>query len=163
MIVFSSGIGLMIEFWKLQKTVVIKLDMSHGYPWITFADRVKPTTRVSISKKYDEMAFKYLSYAIYPLLAGYTVYSAVYEDHKGWYSFVVGTLVGFVYAFGFMSMCPQLYINYKLKSVAHMPWKTFMYKALNTFVDDLFAFVIKVKNHYSYFLFLAYFIDAMAA
>ena len=38
-------------------------------------------------------------------------------------------------------MTPQLYINYKLKSVAHMPWKTFMYKALNTFVDDFFAFV----------------------
>jgi hypothetical protein len=31
--------------------------------------------------------------------------------------------VGFVYAFGFVMMTPQLYINYKLKSVAHMPWK----------------------------------------
>jgi len=39
-------------------------------------------------------------------------------------------------------MTPQLFINYKLKSVAHMPWRTFMYKALNTFVDDLFAFGI---------------------
>ncbi|RKP23624.1 hypothetical protein SYNPS1DRAFT_18312, partial [Syncephalis pseudoplumigaleata] len=43
---------------------------------------------------------------------------------------------------GFIAMTPQLFINYKLKSVAHMPWKTFMYKALNTFVDDLFAFWI---------------------
>jgi hypothetical protein len=25
-----------------------------------------------------------------------------------------------------------------------MPWKTFMYKSLNTFIDDLFAFVIKM-------------------
>jgi hypothetical protein len=53
-------------------------------------------------------------------------------------------MVGFVYTFGFISMTPQLFINYKLKSVAHMPWKTFMYKALNTFIDDLFAFVIKM-------------------
>lgn len=37
-----------------------------------------------------------------------------------------------------------VFINYKLKSVAHMPWKTFIYKALNTFIDDLFAFVIKM-------------------
>ena len=34
-----------------------------------------------------------------------------------------GSLVGFVYAFGFVMMTPQLYINYKLKSVAHIPWK----------------------------------------
>jgi len=41
-------------------------------------------------------------------------------------------------------MTPQLFINYKLKSVAHMPWKTLTYKALNTFIDDLFAFIIKM-------------------
>jgi len=41
-------------------------------------------------------------------------------------------------------MCPQLFINYKLKSVAHLPWRTFTYKALNTFIDDLFAFIIKM-------------------
>lgn len=33
-----------------------------------------------------------------------------------------------VYAFGFLFMLPQLFINYKLKSVAHLPWKAFMYK-----------------------------------
>jgi hypothetical protein len=43
-------------------------------------------------------------------------------------------------------MTPQLFINYKLKSVAHMPWKTFVYKALNTFVDDLFAFIIRMPT-----------------
>lgn len=41
-------------------------------------------------------------------------------------------------------MTPQLFINYKLKSVAHMPWRVFVYKALNTFIDDLFAFVIQM-------------------
>lgn len=79
-----------------------------------------------------------------PLLIGYSIYSLFHNEHKGWYSFVVGTMAGFVYAFGFIMMTPQLFINYKLKSVAHMPWKAFMYKALNTFVDDLFAFVIKM-------------------
>jgi hypothetical protein len=39
-------------------------------------------------------------------------------------------------------MTPQLYINYKLKSVAHMPWRVMVYKSLNTFIDDLFAFII---------------------
>jgi hypothetical protein len=43
-------------------------------------------------------------------------------------------------------MTPQLFINYQLKSVAHMPWRTFIYKALNTFIDDLFAFVIRMPT-----------------
>ena len=57
---------------------------------------------------------------------------------------LVPTQVGAVYAFGFIMMCPQLYINYRLKSVAHMPWRQMTYKFLNTIIDDLFAFVIKM-------------------
>lgn len=38
----------------------------------------------------------------------------------------------------------QLYLNYKLKSVAHLPWRQMTYKFLNTIIDDLFAFVIKM-------------------
>ncbi|KAJ3056958.1 hypothetical protein HK097_002336 [Rhizophlyctis rosea] len=142
MILISNGIGLVIEIWKIQKAVYIK--PKDSFPFVQFIDRVKPSKLVSKTKKYDEEAFKYLSYVMYPLLVGYAIYSVVYEEHKSWYSYIVGTLVGFVYAFGFITMTPQLFINYKLKSVAHMPWKTFMYKALNTFVDDLFAFVIKM-------------------
>ena len=41
-------------------------------------------------------------------------------------------------------MTPQLYINYKLQSVAHLPVKVFMYKIFNTFIDDVFAFVVKM-------------------
>lgn len=43
-------------------------------------------------------------------------------------------------------MCPQLFINYKMKSVAHLPWRQMTYKFLNTIVDDLFAFVIKMPT-----------------
>jgi hypothetical protein len=43
-------------------------------------------------------------------------------------------------------MTPQLFINYKLKSVAHMPWRAMVYKFLNTFIDDLFAFIIKMPT-----------------
>jgi hypothetical protein len=41
-------------------------------------------------------------------------------------------------------MVPSLYINYRLKSVAHMPGKALTYKFLNTFIDDLFAFTVKM-------------------
>ncbi|KAI8914311.1 cleft lip and palate transmembrane protein 1-domain-containing protein [Gorgonomyces haynaldii] len=142
MILVSNGIGLLIEIWKINKTVIV--NRKPQFPFVEFIDRVKPSKLTKRTRKYDEMAFKYLSYALIPLLLCYTVYSMYYESHKSWYSFIIGTLVGFVYTFGFISLTPQLFINYKLKSVAHMPWKTFMYKALNTFIDDLFAFVIKM-------------------
>ena len=54
----------------------------------------------------------------------------------------------FLTATGFITMTPQLFINYKLKSVAHLPWRMLTYKALNTFIDDLFAFVIKMPVMY---------------
>ena len=49
---------------------------------------------------------KYLSYALYPLIAIYTVYSAYYNKHKSWYSFVLNTLVGAIYVYGFILMTP---------------------------------------------------------
>lgn len=39
-------------------------------------------------------------------------------------------MVNGVYAFGFLFMLPQLFVNYKLKSVAHLPWRAFMYKVI---------------------------------
>ncbi|KAK9728595.1 hypothetical protein K7432_000944 [Basidiobolus ranarum] len=145
MILFSSGIGLLIEAWKIKKAVNVTVAPVEGgwLPWkISFEDKESYTE--SKTKEYDQMAFTYLSYVAYPLLFGYAIYTLLYETHRSWYSWVLGTAVGFVYTFGFIAMTPQLFINYKLKSVAHMPWRTFMYKALNTFIDDLFAFVIKM-------------------
>ncbi len=62
----------------------------------------------SETKKHDADAVRYLSYVLYPLLAGYAVYALFYETHKSWYSFVLNTLVGAVYMFGFILMCPQV-------------------------------------------------------
>jgi hypothetical protein len=88
----------------------------------------------------------YLGYLMYPLMACYTVYSAVYNEHKGWYSFILNTLVGGIYLFGFIQMTPQLYINYKLQSVEHMPQRTLFYRFLNTIIDDLFSFIITMPT-----------------
>ena len=86
----------------------------------------------------------HLLYVTFPLVAGYGCYSLIHQRHKGYYSWVLNTLVGFIYMFGFVTMTPQLFINYKLKSVAHLNWRTMTYKSINTFIDDLFAFVIKM-------------------
>jgi len=143
MILLSCGIGLVIEFWKIQKAVNIKIIWKGSIPIPTFTDR---DTYSRATKEHDAAAMKYLSYILYPLVIGYAIYSLIYETHKSWYSWILSSLTGTVYTFGFIMMTPQLYLNYKLRSVAHLPWKTFMYKALNTFIDDLFAFIIKMPT-----------------
>ena len=57
---------------------------------------------VMLYSRYDKEAFRYVSYVAIPLLAGYTIYSLIYETHRGWYSFVISTLTSFVYLFGFV-------------------------------------------------------------
>ena len=43
-------------------------------------------------------------------------------------------------------MTPQLYINYRLKTVEHMPSKALFYRFLNTIIDDLFSFIITMPT-----------------
>ncbi|CAG0880629.1 unnamed protein product [Darwinula stevensoni] len=146
----STGIGLLIEIWKIHKVVDIKMNQENRifgiFPKISFQD--KGSYVESSTKRFDEMAFKYLSWALFPLLACYSIYSLLYLEHKGWYSFVLSMLYGFLLTFGFIMMTPQLFINYKMKSVAHLPWRMLTYKFLNTFIDDIFAFVIKMPTMY---------------
>merc|ERR1712048_997068 len=89
-----------------------------------------------------------MGYLIFPLFIGYGIYSIMYQEHRGWYSFVLSMCYGFLLMFGFIMMTPQLFINYKLKSTAHLPWRMMTYKFINTFIDDLFAFVIKMPTLY---------------
>eukprot|EP01106_Pelomyxa_sp_JSP_P005882 TRINITY_DN1935_c0_g1_i4.p1 TRINITY_DN1935_c0_g1~~TRINITY_DN1935_c0_g1_i4.p1 ORF type:complete len:623 (-),score=189.98 TRINITY_DN1935_c0_g1_i4:51-1919(-) len=146
MIIISCGLGLAIELWKICKAVHVSVVWKFGgrVPWLLLRDRESYAR--SETKAYDEKAMKWLSYVLYPLVVGYAVYSLMYETHKSWYSWILSSLTGTVYTFGFIMMTPQLFINYKLKSVAHLPWRALVYKSLNTFIDDLFAFIIKMPT-----------------
>ncbi|RLM74055.1 CLPTM1-like membrane protein cnrB [Panicum miliaceum] len=142
MILASSGIGVCIEFWKIGKAMHIEIDRSGKIPMLRFRDR--DSYSQNKTKEYDALAMKYLTYVLFLLVIGFSIYSLKYEKHKSWYSWILSSMTSCVYMFGFIMMCPQLFINYKLKSVAHMPWRQMTYKFLNTIIDDLFAFVIKM-------------------
>ncbi|XP_039016782.1 cleft lip and palate transmembrane protein 1 homolog [Hibiscus syriacus] len=144
MILASSGIGCCIEFWKIGKAMHIEIDRSGRIPMLRFRDRDSYASNKT--KEYDDIAMKYLSYVLFFLVICFSIYSLMYERHKSWYSWILSSLTSCVYMFGFIMMCPQLFINYKLKSVAHLPWRQMTYKFLNTIIDDLFAFVIKMPT-----------------
>ncbi|GMI68540.1 hypothetical protein like AT5G08500 [Hibiscus trionum] len=144
MILASSGIGCCIEFWKIGKAMHIEIDRSGRIPMLRFRDRDSYASNKT--KEYDDIAMKYLSYVLFFLVICFSIYSLMYERHRSWYSWILSSLTSCVYMFGFIMMCPQLFINYKLKSVAHLPWRQMTYKFLNTIIDDLFAFVIKMPT-----------------
>jgi len=149
MILFSQGMGIVVELWKITTVVNVRLRPAPDsiIPYrVVFEDKHVLSETEEKTKEYDEVAFKYLYIIAVPLLLAYAAYSVTYETHKSWYSFVITTLVGSVYAYGFLMMVPSLYINYRLKSVAHMPARAMTYKFLNTFIDDLFAFTIKMPT-----------------
>lgn len=71
---------------------------------------------------------RYVAWATTPCLIAYTIYSLLYQTHRGWYSFVIGTrpssvsfphrrmttqaredaVTSFVYMGGFVQLVPQL-------------------------------------------------------
>jgi len=149
MIKVSIGVGLLIECWKLTKCLKpVHCEPGEGIFGSSYKFKENRKEEDSETSKFDKMAFKYLGMVCFPLATCYIVYSLYYNEHKGWYSFVLQSAYGFLLTFGFIAMTPQLFINYKIKSVAHLPWRMMTYKALNTFIDDLFAFVIQMPMLY---------------
>uniref|UniRef100_A0A182JZM6 Lipid scramblase CLPTM1L n=1 Tax=Anopheles christyi TaxID=43041 RepID=A0A182JZM6_9DIPT len=149
LILIPTGIGTLIEMWKAKKILKLDISLRHGVRFrsndTTGADN-SIQTQENDTLLLDKQAMQYLSYVLYPLCVGGAIYSLLYLPHKSWYSWTISSMANGVYAFGFLFMLPQLFINYKLKSVAALPWRVFMYKAFNTFIDDVFAFIITMPT-----------------
>uniref|UniRef100_H9G8F4 CLPTM1 regulator of GABA type A receptor forward trafficking n=1 Tax=Anolis carolinensis TaxID=28377 RepID=H9G8F4_ANOCA len=141
----SVFIGLLIDLWKITKVMDVRLDRDNKFagifPRLTFKD--KSTYIESSTKVYDDVSFRlYCITILYHSIILQYCYSRVsLIQHKR-----AGRMLD--KRICFITMTPQLFINYKLKSVAHLPWRMLTYKALNTFIDDLFAFVIKMPMMY---------------
>jgi hypothetical protein len=127
MILVSTGIGLAIEIWKLLRALGGTIAWSGFRPTLIWS-KIEVSAVVTKTREYDSIAMSHLLMILYPLVMGYAVFSLFHETHKSWYSWILSSLVSFIYMFGFAAMTPQLYINYRLKSVAHMPWKAMGYK-----------------------------------
>ena len=143
-ILVEMFIGVAIEGWKVSKFMARNGTFNR---LLGVGEKPKELTQMQKdTDEYDKKAMRYLSFALYPIVGAYGIYSLIYDPQRSWRSWVLRTLANGVYMFGFIAMTPQLYINYKLKSVAHLPWKAFMYKAFNTFIDDVFAFAIAMPT-----------------
>ena len=152
-------ISFVIEFWKLKKIFSINIDIK-SFPYIIKLE-YKKSFETEEARDYESeavnMMVKYMLFPIGVIYLGYRVY--YYSDNiikNNWKSFVI-FIIEYIYfllnVFGFILLTPQIYLNYKLKSVEHLPMKAMTYKFLNTIIDDLYAFAVKSPLLYRIFCF----------
>jgi hypothetical protein len=151
-----AAIAIVIQSWKVQRAtgVTFRGGVIHFDRWEKEAkasgelqdeDAAKSQAELTrVTLEADFQATYHLVAVFLPLCLGSIVKSLVIDKHASWYSWAIGSMTACVYAGGFTLMCPQLFINHRLKSVSSLPWKFLIYKFINTFIDDLFAFVIKM-------------------
>ena len=96
--------------------------------------------------RYNREATAHLYLATFPLLLGGAMYSLVYDGHGTYYEWFDATFADTAYYIGFVAMAQQPWINYRLKSVAYLPIKLFVYKIVATFADDAFACLVGVSR-----------------
>jgi len=143
-VLFGLMLALLSDFFKIQRVLKPALVIRPRFPFLFIVTAPLRTPPAKATAKYDKEATSHLYLATCPMLFGVALYSLVHDVHRTYYGWVVSSLADLVYYFGFVMMTPQLYINYKLQSVAHLPIKVFVYKIFNTFVDDVFAWVVKM-------------------
>ncbi|KAF3839983.1 hypothetical protein F7725_018700, partial [Dissostichus mawsoni] len=140
LVLLPVGLGAFLEVWKLFTVYKVQ------FQWRSSKLHSASSLTVKVNKldeeerktvEYDKQASRYLSYLVYPLCISGAIFSLAYLRQKSYYSWLVNSLVTGVYAFGFLSMAPQLFINHKLKSVSHLQGTVLMYRGVNTLISDL--------------------------
>ncbi|KAM3872948.1 lipid scramblase CLPTM1L-like [Diretmus argenteus] len=134
LVLIPVGLGACIEVWKVFKVFKIQVQWKSSRS-IIHVNKLEEAERKTVD--YDTRASRCLSYLVYPLCISGAIFSLAYLRYKSYYSWLINSLVTGVYAFGFLSMAPQLYINHKLKCVGHLQGTVLMYRGVNTFISDL--------------------------
>lgn len=85
-------------FFYLISSIPPQIDRTGRIPMLRLRDRESYVRNKT--KEYDDIAMKYLFYVLFLLVAGFSVYSLMYERHKSWYSWILSSLTSCVYMFG---------------------------------------------------------------
>ncbi|XP_034031112.1 cleft lip and palate transmembrane protein 1-like protein [Thalassophryne amazonica] len=134
LVLLPVGLAGCVEVWKVFKVFKIQMQPKNSKT-VLHGNKLDDDERKTV--EYDTQASRYVSYLVYPLCISGVIFSLAYLRQKSYYSWMINSLVTGVYAFGFLSMAPQLFINHKLKSVAHLQGAALMYRGVNTLISDL--------------------------
>lgn len=145
---FELFVALLIETWKLRKIFYVTFSLK--FPFIEMGYKIKFASEESQSHETEAISLmtKWLFMPIAVLYLSYRIYYYKQTVFSSYFKFFIQYLFFLFNLFGFVLMTPQIYLNYKLKTVEHMPVKALTYKFLNTIIDDLYAFAIKTTTLY---------------
>ncbi|KAH3745270.1 transmembrane CLPTM1 family protein [Pelomyxa schiedti] len=127
--IIINGIALILALWKLaraSKLFILKQSVAH-----------------SRTKEYDQQAMRFLlRWFSAPVILCFEL-TLMFATQRGIYSRVLSGAAAAAYLLSFLKIVPQLYINYKFKSVLPLPWGG-LGKALEAISDDFYPFLLKM-------------------
>jgi len=141
-VLFQIGMSSLISAWKCARVARLGVYWARFLPWVSYGRGVGENQDEKDTEEIDARGMRYLTWVLYPISLCWGMYNLYHYSYKSWWSWFISSMADFAYTFGFINMLPQIFINYRLQSVAHMPWRVLMYKFFNTFIDDVFAFFI---------------------
>lgn len=136
LVLIGAFMTVLVELYKVMRVISLK-NSNHNKK--KTSRQIKVETEAA---EVDSLVLKYTSIFSLPIAIAYASYTLVYKQYSNYYSWALEAVLALVYLFGFINMVPQVVINYRIKSVESVPLGTFFFRAVNTFVDDLFALVI---------------------
>lgn len=98
--------GLAIEYWKVAKA--FKLQLTYGswngistvYLQVSEGTNDAVAEEESATSVFDKEATQHLLFVVVPLMVGYSAYALIHKQYKSFYSWLISSLVSFVYIFG---------------------------------------------------------------
>lgn len=139
----TCAVAIPVDVWKVCRIMRPSLVWLFGLlPVPCFERKLKLDAHLD----FESVAMNYLTLALSPFVLLYCIYTFTHDCHRGWVSFCLHSAATCVYSIGFVMMTPQVFMNYKHKSVEYMPWRKLAYRATTTFIDDLFALIIRMPT-----------------
>ena len=150
LVIFEVFVGFIIEIWKLK--MIYNISFNKFFPFIHFDYKIK--YEIKEAESYQDFAVSMMiKFLLIPIGIIYLIYRLYYYKSSSIFMFIIEYIFFLLNIFGFILLTPQIYLNYKLQSVEHLPLKAFIFKFLNTIIDDLFAFAVKTPILYRIFCF----------
>eukprot|EP00929_Paragymnodinium_shiwhaense_P105406 TRINITY_DN70401_c0_g1_i1.p1 TRINITY_DN70401_c0_g1~~TRINITY_DN70401_c0_g1_i1.p1 ORF type:complete len:608 (-),score=137.76 TRINITY_DN70401_c0_g1_i1:121-1944(-) len=143
-----------LHFWKLSKMTTLK--SSPSFPFVEWVNRQGVSDQMEeMQEVYEDekKCMRYLMLVLLPIIAIVCGYRLVNHRYRSWYSWIILSLAICSQTAGFVVMTPQVFMNYRLKSVDHLPWRVLSYQAVNTFIDDVFMLCIRMPEVQKYSVF----------
>lgn len=153
-VMYFIGFRFLLQMWKLKKlTTFVRRS---GFPYVRWVNRggaVEGMEELTDIDDAERRCMRGLWLVLIPVIAGFCIYRLIYHEFRSWYSWIVLSLAIASQMGGFVVMTPQVFMNYRLKSVAHLPWRALTFQAINTFIDDIFALCIRMPEVQKYSVF----------